>query len=49
MKSLWVSGYCDGFAHHSSRVQDPVGMVLSTELPTDYRHNSIKLSIRWCV
>ena len=49
MKSLWVSGYCDGFAHHSSRVQDPVGMVLSTELPTDYHHNSIKLSIRWCV
>ena len=33
-----------------SRVQDPVGTVLSTELPTDYHHISIiKLSVRWCV
>ena len=31
------------------RVQDPVGTVLSTELPTGYHHNSIGLSIRWCV
>ena len=30
-------------------VQDPVGTVLSTELPTVDHHNSIKLSVRWCV
>ena len=36
-----------GFAHHRARVQYPVGTVLSTELPTDYHHNSIKLSVRW--
>ena len=28
------------------RVQDPVGTVLSVDHPTDYYHNSIKLSIR---
>ena len=32
-----------------SRVQDPVGTVLSTELPTVDHHDSIKLSVRWCV
>ena len=32
-----------------SRVQDPVGTILSTELPTGYYHNSIELSVRWCV
>ena len=31
------------------RVQDPVGTVLSTELPTVDHHDSIKLSVRWCV
>ena len=31
----------NGFAHHRSRVQDPVGTVLSDD--------SIKLSLRWCV
>ena len=31
------------------RVQYPVGTVLSTELPTVNHHNSIKLSVRWCV
>ena len=50
LKKLWASGECNGFAHHRSRVQDPVGMVLSTELPTDYHHNSIiELSVCWCV
>ena len=34
---------------HRSRVQHPVGMVLSTELLTDNHHTSIKLSVRWCV
>ena len=34
MKQLWASGECNGLAHHRSWVQDPVGMVLSTELPT---------------
>ena len=32
-----------------SRFQDPVGAVLSTELPTDYHHTSIELSVRYCV
>ena len=32
-----------------SWVQDPVGTVLSTELPTVNHHNSIKLSVRWCM
>ena len=36
-------------AHHRSQVQDPVGTVLSTELQTVDHHNSIKLSVRWCV
>ena len=36
-------------AHHRSRVQDPVGTVLSTELPTVDHNDSIKLSVRWCV
>ena len=40
-KSLWASG----FAHHRSRVQDPVGTVLSTELPAVDHHDSIKLSV----
>ena len=41
---------CYGFAHHRSGVQDLVGTVLSTELPTDYHHNSIiGLSVRWCL
>ena len=35
-------------AHHRSRVQDPVGTVLSTELPTVDHHDSIKLNVRWC-
>ena len=48
-KSLWASRYRNGFAHHRSLVQDPVGMVLSTELPTINHHNSINLSVRWCV
>ena len=30
-------------------VQDLVGAVLSTELPTDCHHNSIESSVRWCV
>ena len=34
---------------HRSRVQDPVRTVLSTELPTVDHHDSIKLSVRWCV
>ena len=34
------------FAYHRSR---PCGTVLSTELPTVDHHDSIKLSIRWCV
>ena len=35
---------------YRSQVQDRVGMLLSTELPTDYHHNSIvELSIRWVV
>ena len=38
-----------GFAHHRSRVQDPVGTVLSTELPTVDHNDSIKFSVRWCV
>ena len=37
------------FAHHRSRVQDQVGTVLSAELPTVDHHDSIKLSICWCV
>ena len=36
-KQLWVSGYCNGFEHHRSKVQDSVGTVLSTELPTDIK------------
>ena len=36
--SQWASGYCNGFAHHRSRVQEPIGTVLSTELPTGYHH-----------
>ena len=37
-------------SHTTSWVQDTVGTVFSTELPTDYHHNSIiELSIRWCV
>ena len=37
-KQLWARGYRNEFAHHGSRVQDPVGTVLSTELLTDYHH-----------
>ena len=37
------------FAHHRSKVQDPVGTLLFTELPTVDNHDSIKLSVRWCV
>ena len=33
----------------NSRVQDPFGKLLSTELPTDYHLNNIELSVRWCV
>ena len=36
---MQASGSCHGFAHHRSLVQDPVGPVLSTELPTDYDHD----------
>ena len=47
---IYVLDYGNGFAHHRSWVQDPVGTVLSTELPTDYHHISIiKLSVCWCV
>ena len=48
-KSLWASGYRNGFAHHMSRVQEPVGTVHSNELATNYNQDSIKLSVRWCV
>ena len=49
-KQLWVSGYCNGFAHHWSWIQGPVGTVLSTKHPTNYYHNCIiKLIVRWCV
>ena len=48
-KQLWASGECIRFALHTFRVQDLVGMVLSTELPPDYHQFSIKLSIGWCV
>ena len=30
-------------------VQDPVGTILSTKLPTGYHHTSIELSVRWYV
>ena len=33
-------GLVDSHTMHGSRVEDSVGMVLSTELPTDYQHNS---------
>ena len=39
----------NGFAHHRSWVQDPVGTVLYTEFSTDHHSNSIELSVRWCV
>ena len=32
---MWASGWRNGFAHHMSRVQDPVGVTHSTELQTD--------------
>ena len=50
-KSLWASRSCNGFANHRSWVQGPVGMVLSTELPTGYHHTSTytKLSVCLCV
>ena len=48
-KSLWASGERTGFAHYRSRLQDPVGTVLSTELLTVDHNDSIKLSVRWCV
>ena len=41
-KALWI-------AHHRSRVQDPVGTVLSTELPTVDHHDIIKFTVRLCV
>ena len=45
-KSLWVSGYRTGFAHHRSWVQETVSTLLSTELPTVDHHDSMKLSVR---
>ena len=40
----------DSHTAHRFRVQDPVGTVLSTELPTDYHHNSIiELGVPLCV
>ena len=33
-------GLVDSHTMHGSRVEDSVGMVLSTELPTDYQHNN---------
>ena len=41
-KQLRSSGECNGFAHHRSPIQDSVGRVLSTELLTDYHHNSTR-------
>ena len=47
-KQLRASGSLTVFAHH--RIQEPVGTVLSTKLPTVYHHNStIELRLCWCV
>ena len=51
--TLWIAGALLTVIHNIQlqiAIQDPVGTVLSTELPADYHHNIIiEFSVHWCV